>query len=424
MSTAPTVIRRPLAWLAALIVGCSGVAAHAAAPEPAATPAPKAVAITYFDNHSGDADVAPLARGLADMLITDLAQVSTVRIVERSRLNAVLAELTLSESPFVDPASAQRLGRGLAAQYILTGGFLVAGDTLRVDARLIEVETGVVAAGRKVEGKKSEFFAIEKELVDLLVGELKLTLSFSEKAQLRRNATESFDAWHHYSRGLFALDEGQPDEALAEFRAALLADPRYQAAKDATERLRVLIARDVEARDKATDKLVRELDPKSPDFGAQVDKVFQTLGQDPRGMTKRVVLLHWIVEHDYRPRAYNYSRAMVELAALMGQMMADPESLDLVAGVCEYIMTWYPSQPGAAQTCKSFLDTVDALNKVDREGRRNGWEMRMAKADDDWSLALRDNVERARELFTLCGKKARQAPPSEPAEAAPKGSTF
>ncbi len=69
------------------------------------------------------------------MLITDLVGVSEMRVVEREKLEAVLAELKLSTSAFVDPATAQKLGKGLAATHILTGAYLVSGPALHIDAR-------------------------------------------------------------------------------------------------------------------------------------------------------------------------------------------------------------------------------------------------------------------------------------------------
>src|SRR5688572_13855365 len=59
--------------------------------------AARTVAITYFDNNTNNADLAPLAKGLADMLITDLSHVSSLQIVERERLNQVLSELKLAQ---------------------------------------------------------------------------------------------------------------------------------------------------------------------------------------------------------------------------------------------------------------------------------------------------------------------------------------
>src|SRR5215468_5379524 len=121
----------------------------------------RTIAIAYFDNNTGNAELDPLRKGLADMLITDLGQVTSLQIVERDKLNQVLGELKLSRSRFIDPRTAQKLGKGLAAEFIMTGAYLVAGDTLRVDVRVVEVKTGRVAATDKVEGPKADFFALE-----------------------------------------------------------------------------------------------------------------------------------------------------------------------------------------------------------------------------------------------------------------------
>lgn len=59
--------------------------------------------------------------------------------------------------------------------------------------------TGKIAAAEKAEGKKDDYFALEKDLVDALVKALDLKLSSSEKGKLRSNATQSFTAWARYS---------------------------------------------------------------------------------------------------------------------------------------------------------------------------------------------------------------------------------
>src|SRR5262249_6992522 len=151
--------------------------------------------VSYFDDASGRPEMQPLAKGLADMLITDLSGIESLRIVERARLNQALAELELSRSKFIDPKTALKLGKGLAAEYILTGGYTVAGDALRIDVRVFQVESGKVLAATKVEGKRDEFFALEKELVDVLIDALQLKLGRDEKARLRANPTQSFEAW-------------------------------------------------------------------------------------------------------------------------------------------------------------------------------------------------------------------------------------
>ena len=42
------------------------------------------------------------------------------------------------------PATAQKMGQGLGAQYILTGSFIVMRDDFRIDARLVNVGNGEI----------------------------------------------------------------------------------------------------------------------------------------------------------------------------------------------------------------------------------------------------------------------------------------
>ena len=62
--------------MAALAFVLAGTFLAAAPPAPGAAPAPLTVAVSYFDNNTGKAEYDPLAKGLADMLITDLGQLA------------------------------------------------------------------------------------------------------------------------------------------------------------------------------------------------------------------------------------------------------------------------------------------------------------------------------------------------------------
>ena len=57
----------------------------------------KTVAISYFDNTSGSEQYNHLSKGLADMLITDLSNVKSLKIVEREKLESLLKEIDLGE---------------------------------------------------------------------------------------------------------------------------------------------------------------------------------------------------------------------------------------------------------------------------------------------------------------------------------------
>ena len=115
---------------------------------PATALAGRTIAIAYFDNNTGSAELDPLRKGLADMLITDLGAVSSLQIVERDKLNQVLDELKLGRSKFIDPRTAQKLGKGLAAEYIMTGSYALARDVLALGFDPATSAMTIVVAGQ------------------------------------------------------------------------------------------------------------------------------------------------------------------------------------------------------------------------------------------------------------------------------------
>ena len=52
------------------------------------------------------------------------------------------------------------MGKGLSADLIITGAFLSMSPQMRIDARVIMVETGEILHTAKAEGTSEEFFAL------------------------------------------------------------------------------------------------------------------------------------------------------------------------------------------------------------------------------------------------------------------------
>ncbi|MEZ4320392.1 MAG: CsgG/HfaB family protein [Myxococcota bacterium] len=130
------------------------------------------VAVTQFDANSIDAELRPLGLAVADMLVTDLQASSDLQLVERTRLEVVLDELELSQSSFVDPAQAVRLGRGVGADFVVTGSLTVALEGMRLDARMVEVASGEVKAAVSATGATDAFFELERRVAVGLLKEL------------------------------------------------------------------------------------------------------------------------------------------------------------------------------------------------------------------------------------------------------------
>ncbi|MDP2645413.1 MAG: CsgG/HfaB family protein, partial [Desulfobacterales bacterium] len=184
------------------------------------------LAVLPFENNSitDPERYAPLGRGLAAMLITDLKNAGTsLRLIERSKIAALLKEIALSQSGSVDEATAVRAGRLLGAQSISFGSFVVLGDAVRIDTRIVKVETGELIMAESIEGGSDAFIGLERQLAQKIAASLKVALSPGGAGK------SSMEAALFFSQGLDALDRGDKAKARQLFQQAIQADPSYKA---------------------------------------------------------------------------------------------------------------------------------------------------------------------------------------------------
>jgi len=195
------------------------------------TPVEFTITVLDFENHAKDPAFDGFRLGLRDMLVTDLAQVGGLRITERARLNEVLEEHKLAKGDFIDPNSANPTGKGLATQVLLTGGFLISGDDVRVDLRMVSVATGAVLLADSVIAKKGEFASVPRAMTEKIVVGLNLPLSEQERGKFGRAASKDFEAFRLYSEAELAKQNQQQAEASRLFQEALTRDPQFGLAK-------------------------------------------------------------------------------------------------------------------------------------------------------------------------------------------------
>jgi curli biogenesis system outer membrane secretion channel CsgG len=221
-------LARPLAATALVVLSAAPVtpvvaqASGAPAP-PAARPNgdpahPKRVAILYFDNNTGKTDFDGLGRGIAAMLITDLSKVPEIQLVERDRMQAVLDEQHLQQTSLFDPATAVKAGKLLGAEYLLTGAFSTVDPNMRIDTRVVRVETGEVVRTAKVQGKGDKFFELQQKLAKELVDGLPVAVSpeamDSLAAQQQRNRIDD-------QRTLVGLSRGMDQMSIKDYAGAV-----------------------------------------------------------------------------------------------------------------------------------------------------------------------------------------------------------
>lgn len=77
--------------------------------------------------------------------------------VDRQQLEAILQELKLGQTELIDPATAAKIGKLVAAEGVLVGTVLETPRALDVYARLVDVETSVILAAEDVYGEDVSF---------------------------------------------------------------------------------------------------------------------------------------------------------------------------------------------------------------------------------------------------------------------------
>jgi TolB-like protein len=135
------------------------------------------VAVWYFQNNSigaGRSDFDGLERGIADLLITDLAGAGRVRVVEREQIQKLLQEQNLVRERHIDDATAIRLGRMLGASYSITGGFMNAGNTMTLTARVINLETSEITNPQREQMRGDDVMGLISRLSARLASDLRL----------------------------------------------------------------------------------------------------------------------------------------------------------------------------------------------------------------------------------------------------------
>jgi TolB-like protein len=199
---------------------------------PATAAARPSVCVLPFDNHTGDATWDPLRRGLADMVATDLAATPGLQVVERARLAEVLAEQDMQASDRVDPATAGRIGKLVGAAYAVTGTITAVEPRIRIDIRLVRVESGEVLVAEQVVGDRAKFFELEQALVAKFVAGLGARLA--DPAAGRVDDVQTVVA---YGQAVELAEKGDLEAASKQLRTVVTAAPAFKLAQTEYEQV-------------------------------------------------------------------------------------------------------------------------------------------------------------------------------------------
>lgn len=202
---------------------------------------PQTVAVLYFTNPTNDPALIPLQKGLAVMLITDLAQLDMLTVIERTELQALVEELGLGQSGLVDTTSAPRVGRLLQTEFLI-GGRVVQTDSgqLDVSATVLEVGPAKIISHARALGKLEQIFDLEKQILNSIVTALSLELTTNQRQSLAKPFSADPQAALELFQGIDAGDRQSFDAASGYYLAALNVDPQLDLARQSLTELTTL----------------------------------------------------------------------------------------------------------------------------------------------------------------------------------------
>lgn len=215
-------------------------------------PEKSVVAVLRFDNNTGDDRYEHLGRAMSSMMISDLSVIDRIQLVERERIEEVMAELDLQMSGRVDPETAVTVGMFVGAQYMVFGSFVTVDPEMRLDTRVTRTETAEIVTTADVRGQGQSLFDLQQALADTLIAGLQLVLTEEERTRLRTqqeaNRIDDVETAIAFSEALCLLDYGAYPEAFEAIQRVQSAAPGSQIVRATVDLLRDRAADDARNR--------------------------------------------------------------------------------------------------------------------------------------------------------------------------------
>jgi TolB-like protein/DNA-binding winged helix-turn-helix (wHTH) protein len=215
------------AWVAlvavALVAGTAATVFHPRRAQGPASPAAltiRSVAVLPLENLSGDPNQDYLAEGMTDELITDLAQIHSLRVVSR----ASVMPFKGTQTPL------KEIARRLNVDAVVEGTIVKSGDRVRVDAQLIEAADDRDLWAESFEREAQNLVGLEDSVAQAIAESIRANLSPAERARMRAAGPVDPQAYEDYLWGRYYWNKRTPEglrRALEYFEQATKKDPNF-----------------------------------------------------------------------------------------------------------------------------------------------------------------------------------------------------
>jgi TolB-like protein/DNA-binding winged helix-turn-helix (wHTH) protein len=213
----------PLAWkisVAALLLLMASFAAWKLHSRNRPSPVIRSLAVLPLENLSSDASQDYFADGMTDELISDLGQISALRVISRTSVMAYKH----ARKPL------PQIARELNVDAVVEGTVLRSGDRVRITAQLIDASADKHLWSQSYEGELRDTLALQSMVARAIADQIQITVNPQEQAALKNVKVVNPEAYESYLKGRYFWNKrtaGGLKVALAYFNQAIDEDPNY-----------------------------------------------------------------------------------------------------------------------------------------------------------------------------------------------------
>ncbi|HMB61362.1 MAG TPA: hypothetical protein VKN35_15725 [Xanthomonadales bacterium] len=183
----------------------------------ALTPFRKSIAVLPFVNMSDDASNEYFSDGISEEILNALAKVKELKVAGRTSSFAFKGE----------NQDLRQIGETLGVEHILEGSVRKAGDRLRITAQLIQVNDGFHLWSESYDRELDDVFAIQDEISQAILSELKTTLLGDEQIASTQTQTGAYENYLLARQRIYDRTESSLLMAEDLLSKAIETDPEY-----------------------------------------------------------------------------------------------------------------------------------------------------------------------------------------------------
>lgn len=177
----------------------------------------RSIAVLPFDDLAGEDNNSSFAAGVQDDILTNLAKAEDLKVISRTGV-----------APYrKGPRNIKEIGRALGVAYVLEGSVRKLGDRVRVNAQLIDTRSDAQVWAEQYDRKIDDLFALQTELAQTIVIQLKGKLSASELAAIKNRPTKDAEAYDLYLQAKGAFMQYQHRKTVELLDQAVARDPDF-----------------------------------------------------------------------------------------------------------------------------------------------------------------------------------------------------